>query len=331
MATKENVLVTGGAGYIGSHVALALQAAGYGVIIIDNLTTGHQSLVPPGTRFIMGDLKQTELLNKIMSEYKISAVLHLAASALLGESFRMPIEYYANNCGALCSLLQAMDLNHVRHLIFSSSASVYKNVGNRQLFENDPIIPPSPYGRTKAVAEQIIKDYADSNPNFSFVALRYFNAGGADPELRSGEWHEPETHLIPVTIKAALNITGPLHIFGTDYPTPDGTCVRDYVHVCDIAHAHLLALEHLSMGRHSAIYNLGSGVGYSVQEIIKMVEKVTDRELPVYKTERRPGDPVWLVASIQKIKQEWNWEPQNNLESIVTTAFNYEKKLSGKF
>lgn len=279
----------------------------------------------------MGDISQTELLSKILAEYKIHAVMHLAAAALLGESFRLPIEYYANNCGGLCSLLQAMDVNHVKHLIFSSSASVYKNVGNRQLFENDPIIPPSPYGRTKAVAEQIIKDYADSNPSFRFVSLRYFNAGGADPDLRSGEWHEPETHLIPVTIRAALNITGPLHIFGSDYPTPDGTCVRDYVHVCDIADAHLRALEHLSMGRPSVTYNLGSGTGFSVLEIVKTVEEVTDRDLPVHNAERRAGDPVWLVASIQKIKQEWNWEPKYSLREIVRTAFEYEKKLSGKF
>ncbi len=321
---KPNILVVGGAGYIGSHMVKDLLKAGYGVITLDNFSTGHRELLPGGKLF-EGNLGDTKLLDKIFSRHQISAVMHFAAFSLVGESVINPIKYYRNNIARTIELLAAMVRNHVKYFIFSSSAAVYGEPIEIPIKENHPCNPTNPYGATKVAIEQLLNDCDDAY-GLKSVSLRYFNAAGADESGEIGERHEPETHLIPLILKTALGERKEIKIFGTDYPTPDGTCIRDYIHVSDLAQAHLLALEALISGEKSSVYNLGNSKGYSVREVIELAGKVTGKAISVVEAERRPGDPAELVAASDKIRQDLGWKPKyEDLETIIKTAWNWHK------
>ncbi len=316
---KYSILVPGGAGYIGAHIVKELLHAGHHVITLDNLSTGHRDLVTGGL-FIEGSLKNTALLDNIFSEFQIDAVMHFAAFSLVGESVELPLKYYQNNMAGTVNLLDSMQRHEVRRFIFSSSAAVYGEPENIPITEEHPCEPTNPYGKTKHFVEQILKD-CDSAYNLRYVSLRYFNAAGADASGKIGERHTPESHLIPLILKTAAGKRENIRIFGTDYPTPDGTCVRDYIHVSDLAQAHLLALNALLHGGRSAVYNLGNNRGHSVREVIKIARKVTGRPISVIEAERRLGDPAILVASSDKIRKELGWKPRyEDLETIIRTA-----------
>ena len=319
---KTNILVVGGAGYIGSHMVKDLLRSEYGVITLDDLSTGHRELLPGGT-FYEGNLGDGKLLDKIFSNRQISAVMHFAAFSLVGESVKNPLKYYRNNIARTIELLAAMVRNNVKHFIFSSSAAVYGQPVEVPIKEDHPCNPTNPYGATKVAVEQLLNN-CDSAYGLKSVALRYFNASGADESGEIGERHEPETHLIPLILKAAKGERKDIKIFGTDYPTHDGTCIRDYVHVSDLTQAHLLALEALLSGKESSVYNLGNSKGYSVREVIELARKVTGQPIETFEAERRPGDPSELVATSDKIRQELGWKPKyENLETIITTAWNW--------
>lgn len=319
------VLVTGGAGYIGSHTVRALVDRGYRVVVLDNLSKGHREAVR-GVDLVVGDTSDGDLLRKIFREHGIRAVVHFAASSLVGESVRDPAAYYRNNVIGGIRLLDAMAGAGVPYLVFSSTAAVYGEPQEVPIPEEHPLVPANPYGATKLALEGAMRWYADAY-GLKHMALRYFNAAGADPEGDIGEDHSPETHLIPLVLKAALGILPHLPVFGTDYPTPDGTCVRDYVHVTDLAQAHVLALEALASGVPSGVYNLGNGNGYSVLEVIRAAEAVTGATIPVEYAPRRPGDPAILVASSGRAKRELGWRPvYAGLEAIIGTAWNWHKR-----
>ncbi len=314
------VLVTGGAGYIGSVVVEGLLTDGHSVVVYDNLAKGHRQSVPANIPFIESDLVDRERLIEAFREHEIEAVIHMAADSLVGESVQNPAKYYRNNVDAGLSLLDAMREAGVKRLVFSSTAAVYGEPEKQPIEEADLTNPTNPYGETKLTFERALRWY-ESAYGIRYASLRYFNAAGATE--RCGEWHDPETHLIPLVLQAATGQREYVEIYGEDYPTRDGTCVRDYIHVVDLARAHILALQIL--GERSAIYNLGcGGDGYSVREVIDVASEITGREIPIKIGSRRPGDPAVLIASSEKIKRELGWAPQfQDLRKIVDSAWQW--------
>jgi len=325
-----NILVTGGAGYIGSHTVRELAARGHRVVVLDNLSRGHQAAVG-GFELVRGDTSDTRLIKELFEKHQVEAVMHFAASSQVGESVRQPSEYYHNNVVKGLSLLDTMAHSSVRYLVFSSTAAVYGEPEEVPITEEHSTQPTNPYGATKLALEGAMRWYGDAY-GLRFTSLRYFNAAGADPAGDIGEDHDPETHLIPLVLRVALGKLPHLEVFGDDYPTPDGTCVRDYVHVNDLAAAHVLALDKMASGGPSTVYNLGNGSGYSVLEVIKAAEEVTAKPVKVKMGARRPGDPAVLVAGSQKIKDELGWEPRFvDLRSIVDTAWRWHRSHPAGF
>lgn len=319
------VLVAGGAGYIGSQVALDLARNGHQPVVIDNLSKGHRAAVKAG-RLVEGDLSDSNLVKKVLTEEKIEAVIHLAAYSLVGESVLDPGKYFQNNIANGIILLDAMRACGVKFFVLSSTAAVYGEPESTPITEEHPKKPTNPYGFSKLTLEGILEAY-DRAYGLRYISLRYFNAAGADPEAEIGEDHHPESHLIPIVLQTALGTRDSIQLFGTDYPTTDGTCVRDYIHVADLSQAHLLALKSLSEGAPSNIYNLGNGHGYSNLEVIETARKVTGKEVKVIQAPRRPGDPAILVASSERIKRELRWNPKYpKLEEIISTAWNWHQK-----
>ncbi len=322
------ILVTGGAGYIGSHAVLTLQNAGYEVIVLDNLVYGHQDLVETvlQAKLIVGDTCDRALLQQVFSQYKIDAVMHFAAYAYVGESVTQPAKYYQNNVVGTFTLLEAMLEAGVNNLVFSSTCATYGEPDSVPIKEEQPQNPINPYGATKLMVERMLQDFSRAY-DFRSVCLRYFNAAGADPEARLGEDHNPETHLIPLVLQTALGNRESISIFGTDYDTPDGSCVRDYIHILDIAQAHILALEYLLQDGKTDVFNLGNGNGFSVKQVIETARKVTGKEIKVQMSDRRPGDPPVLVGSAAKARNILGWQPQYpNLEDIIAHAWQWHQK-----
>jgi len=321
-----SILVVGGAGYIGTHMVKRLLAEGLDVIVLDDLSTGHEDLLPGGD-FIRGDLGDTALLDHIFTENKIDAVMHFAAFSLVGESVQKPLKYFGNNVAKTVALLDAMVRNDVDHFVFSSSAAVYGEPEIVPIDESHPCNPTNPYGASKLMVERILSE-CDTAHGLKSISLRYFNAAGADDSAAIGEKHTFESHLIPLVLKVATGERENIQIFGGDYDTPDGTAVRDYIHVNDLAEAHVLALEALLNGKQSTQYNLGNNQGYSVREVIACARKVTGREIKAVETGRRAGDPAVLVASSEKITRELDWQPRyGDLETIIETAWQGEKRV----
>ena len=322
---NKKILVVGGAGYIGAHMVRQLANARHDVVVLDNLSTGSRKLVQAG-EFIQGNLGDSNLLDRLFAEHAFDAVMHFAAFSQVGESMHQPLLYYRNNLAETIALLDAMVRHDVKRFIFSSTAAVYGEPVAIPIAEDHPCAPTNPYGNTKLAVERMLAD-CDAAYGLKYTALRYFNAAGADESGEIGELHEPETHLIPIVLRAADGMIDHIRLFGTDYATTDGTCIRDYVHVNDLAQAHLLALDALLKGGDSAIYNLGSSSGYSVREVIGKAEGVTGKKIPVVEAPRRPGDPAILVASSEKIQRELGWTPvYDNLEKIIQTAWNWHLK-----
>jgi UDP-glucose-4-epimerase GalE len=318
------ILVTGGAGYIGSHTVKLLLARGHDVRVYDNLAMGHRAAVP-AERLIVGDLHEPDRLDHALLIHRIEAVIHFAASAYVGESVRDPGKYYRNNVAGALSLLEAMRRQDVKRIVFSSTCATYGVPLQVPITEEEPQRPINPYGRTKLMIEQALADYSAAY-GIGYAALRYFNAAGAAADGSIGEDHDPETHLIPLVLQAALGQRPHIEVFGTDYPTADGTCIRDYIHVDDLAEAHILALGKLTDGA-ALRYNVGTGRGYSVREVIQTAEAVTRRKLPVKEGPRRAGDPPELVASPAKIMKELGWKPRYiELAPIIETAWNWHRK-----
>jgi UDP-glucose 4-epimerase len=319
----STILVTGGAGYIGSHVVRELLRQNRKPVVFDNLQTGHRDAAK-GALFIEGDLSDQKKLKETFQSHPIDTVIHLAADCLVGESVQNPVKYFNNNVKNGLNLLELMEEFNIRKFVFSSSAAVYGDPNTIPIREDHPCLPTNPYGETKWILEKVLQAFHDGG-KLDFISLRYFNAAGADPDGQYGEDHFPETHLIPLVIKAALNGTS-VPVFGTDYPTPDGTCIRDYIHITDLAQAHILALKKLEQKRISGIYNLGNENGFSVREVIETVGKISDREILSVDSSRRPGDPARLVASSKKIREELGWAPDfPDLETIVETAWKWHK------
>ena len=317
------ILVTGGAGYIGSHAVKLFLARGHDVWVYDNLSFGHRAAVP-AERLIVGDLADTHRLDHLILQQRIEAVVHFAAWTFVGESVREPAKYYQNNVVNTLGLLECLRRHRVGRFVFSSTAATFGVPEQMPITEETPQQPINPYGASKLMVERILSDYAKAYA-WGYAALRYFNASGASPDATIGEDHHPETHLIPLVIQAATGQRPHIEVFGTDYPTPDGTCVRDYIHVDDLAEAHLLALERLQPGSELR-YNLGIGRGYSVREVIRTVEEVTGKKVPVKEGARRAGDPPVLVASSEKIQRELGWRPRyGDLRAIVETAWNWHR------
>lgn len=318
------VLVTGGAGYIGSHTAAELLLAKEDTVIIDNLQKGHKDAIIGG-KFYKGDLRDGEFLDKVFSENDIDSVIHFAADSLVGESVGDPLKYYNNNMVSTLKLLTKMKDCAVKNIVFSSTAAAYGEPENTPILETDRTLPTNPYGETKLSVEKALK-WADNAYGIKYVSLRYFNAAGAHVSGSIGEDHRPETHLIPIILQVALGKREYIQIFGDDYNTPDGSCVRDYIHVTDLANAHILALRKLRNGGESSIYNLGNGKGFSVKEVVALVRKVTGAGIKEVIAPRRAGDPAVLVASSDRIQKELKWEPKyNELSTIIETAWNWHK------
>jgi len=316
------VLVIGGAGYIGSHTARALKKAGYDVIIFDNLSTGYE-LLATGFELVKGDMLDAAALARVLP--RAQAIMHFAAHAYVGESVTNPRKYFHNNVEGGLSLLNAALEAGVKKIIFSSTCAVYGEPAKVPIEENIPRQPVNPYGVSKLFFEQALEAY-DHAYGFRFASLRYFNAAGADESGEIGELHEPETHLIPLALAAAAGTRPELQVFGSDYPTPDGTCIRDYIHVNDLASAHVKALEHLTAGNDSFAVNLGTGTGASVREVISAVEKATGKRVPHKIVPRRPGDPPALVANPAKAQKLLNWKATRGLDNIVGTAWNWMER-----
>lgn len=318
-----SILVTGGAGYIGSHTVRYLKEKNEDVIVLDNLQTGYKESVDV-EKFYKLDLRDKEI-DRVFKENEITGVIHFAANSLVGVSVREPYEYYDNNVyGTLC-LLKAMMENNVKNIVFSSTAAVYGEPKNVPILESDLTIPTNPYGETKLTMEKMMK-WFDNAYGTKYVSLRYFNAAGAHEKGDIGECHNPETHLIPLILQVPLGEREKVSIFGDDYDTPDGTCIRDYIHVWDLADAHYLAYKYMLDGNNSEIFNLGSGNGFSVKEVVDVARRVTGHEIPAEIADRRPGDPAVLVASSEKIKKTLGWNPQRtNLEEIIQDAWRFHK------
>ncbi|MDO4920590.1 MAG: UDP-glucose 4-epimerase GalE [Phascolarctobacterium sp.] len=320
-----NILVTGGAGYIGSHVVEELQKSGFTPIVYDNFSTGHAAAVPEDVQLVEGDIHDVRFARHIMEQFEIDAVIHFAASSLVGESMVDPAKYYFNNVEGSLHLLEAMRGAGVDRIVFSSTAAVYGEPEQVPITEDSKLQPTNVYGRSKLMIEKMLADY-DMAYDFRYVALRYFNAAGASPTRDIGEDHSPESHLIPLILKTAQGVRKQVAIFGTDYPTEDGTCIRDYIHVCDLAKAHVLALQHLLKGGDSRVYNLGSENGFSVRQMIDCAKKVTAVDFTVVEETRRAGDPAVLIASSEKIRSELGWVPQHSsVEEVIGTAWKWHK------
>jgi len=322
------ILVTGGAGYIGSHVVKRLGEKGYNIVVYDNLSQGHREMVTYG-RLVEGDLSETSRLAGLIQEHGVTGVIHFAAHCLVGESEENPRKYYLNNVVNTLHLLDAMLKTGVRRIVFSSSAAVYGEPLRLPIEEDHPTVPTNVYGQTKLMMENILEKYASAY-DLQYAALRYFNAAGADEGAAIGEDHKPESHLIPLVLDVALGRKKEITIFGTDYDTPNGTCVRDYIHVSDLAEAHILALEDLSQTGRSSAYNLGNGKGFSVREVIETAERVTGKKIGTVEGNRRKGDPARLVASSARIMKKLGWHPAYaDLETIVATAWNFHRRRFG--
>lgn len=319
------ILIVGGAGYIGSHINKMLTENGYETVVFDNLSYGHEDFVKWGS-LERGDLGNIESIREVFRKYQINAVMHFAAFAYVGESVEDPQKYYQNNVCNTLNLLQVMLEFDVKKLVFSSTCATYGSPIEIPITENHPQNPINPYGKGKLMVETVLKDYSDAY-NFNYVSLRYFNAAGADPDAEIGENHDPETHLIPLILDAASGIRENIQIFGTDYDTEDGTCIRDYIHVTDLADAHLKALKYLENGGKSDYFNLGNGNGFSVQEVIDRAKQVTGKQILAIEAERRAGDPPILVGSSDKIRNVLNWKPKyNDLTAIIETAWKWHEK-----
>ena len=327
MSSKQTILVTGGAGYIGSHAALALKNAGYDVIILDNLSYGHQEIVDSvlQVKLVVGDTSDHSLLDKLFTEHQIDAVMHFAAYIAVGESVKEPGKYYSNNVASTLNLVEAMLAHGINKIVFSSTCAVYGMPKEVPMTEDHPHNPLSPYAASKDMVERILSDF-DTAFNLKSVVFRYFNACGAEPGGKLGEDHTPETHLIPLALLTALGKRDKLYIFGTDYDTPDGTCVRDYIHVNDLADAHVLGLKYLLSGGRSESFNLGNGNGFSVREVIETAREVTGLEIPATESDRRPGDAPILVGSSDKVRSVLGWNPQYaDLKQIINHAWQWHQ------
>jgi UDP-glucose 4-epimerase len=321
------VLVTGGAGYIGSHMVLALLDAGESVVAVDNLSTGFWWALPKEVPLVVGDMGDRELIEKTIREHKVEAIAHFAAKIVVPESVADPLGYYLNNTVKSRALIEAAVASGVKHFIFSSTAAVYGEPTTIPVPEDLPLNPVSPYGRSKLMTEWMLQDTAVAH-DLRYVILRYFNVAGADPKGRSGQSTANATHLIKVAAQTALGDRPKIEVFGTDYPTSDGSCVRDYIQVSDLADAHLAALRHLRRGGQSLTCNCGYGRGYSVLEVIEVVKRVSGVDFPVTISPRRPGDPAAIVARADRIRAELGWQPQHDdLEGIVSQALSWERSL----
>ncbi|RAK22092.1 UDP-galactose 4-epimerase [Anoxybacillus vitaminiphilus] len=318
------ILVCGGAGYIGSHAVYRLIEKGEQVVVVDNLQTGHIKAVHPQAHFYKGDIRDREFLRNVFRKHDIETVVHFAANSLVGESMQEPLKYYDNNVYGTQVLLEVMNEFAVKQIVFSSTAAVYGEPKQIPIVETDPTVPTSTYGETKLAMEKMMK-WVSRSHGIRYISLRYFNVAGAYGMI-IGEDHNPETHLIPLVLKVALGQRDEIHIFGDDYDTPDGTCIRDYIHVVDLVDAHILAVEKLRSGAESSIYNLGNGNGFSVKEVIEAARRVTGHDIPARVVPRRAGDPARLVASSEKAKRELGWEPKyTNIDEIVASAWQWHQ------
>ena len=327
LAVKKNILVVGGAGYIGSHMVKMLFDNGHHVVTLDNLSGGHRDAVLGG-EFVLGDLAEPDQLDALFRHHSFDSVMHFASYIQVGESVREPQKYYQNNVVNSLNLLNAMVAHGVKEFIFSSSAAIFGEPKYSPIDESHPEQPMNPYGASKLMVERILRDY-DTAYGIKSICLRYFNAAGADPDGQLGERHEPETHLIPLLLQVAAGRLPYVTAFGQDYDTPDGTCIRDYIHVTDLCQAHLRALQSLWQGMDSAAFNLGNGHGYSVREVIEVARQITGREIPVVYSARRPGDPARLVAKSALAQQILGWTPQYaSLQQIIAHAWGWEKMRS---
>ncbi|MGB6409128.1 MAG: UDP-glucose 4-epimerase GalE [Planococcus donghaensis] len=319
------ILVCGGAGYIGSHTVKELVNT-YDVVVLDNLTTGFEQLIDSKATFIKGDLGDSAILDKIFTTHNIDAVFHFAANSLVGESVQNPLKYYRNNVSATLVLLEKMIEHGVKRFIFSSTAATYGIPDTDMITEETATNPINPYGRSKLMIEQILADLAHVH-DFQYVVLRYFNAAGAHESGEIGESHDPESHLIPIVLQHLLGQRDKISVFGTDYETADGTCIRDYIHVTDLARAHILSYEGMASGKiANKTYNLGNGAGYSVKEIIETCQKISGKNAAIEYAERRAGDPAALVASSHKISKELGWQPAFDLNAIISSAWTWHSK-----
>ena len=325
----KKILVTGGAGYIGSHVVKALGEQGYEVLVYDNLSTGNDWAVLHG-RLAIGELADRAALDRVIDGFRPDAVMHFAASIVVSESVAEPLKYYRNNTATTLNLLEALADHGVGRFIFSSTAAVYGIPTVSPVTESAPLAPINPYGTSKMMTELVLRDLAEANPGFHYVALRYFNVAGADGMNRIGQAYRNPTHLITRALKTASGTYPELQVFGTDYDTPDGTCIRDYIHVDDLASAHVLALESLLLGGESAVFNCGYGRGYSVREVVATARKITGMDFTVTESGRRDGDPPALVADSSLIQSTLGWRPRyDDLGYIIGTAWAWEQKISG--
>jgi len=324
--SQRSILVTGGAGYIGAHACKTLAEAGYMPVAYDNLVYGHRQSVKWGP-LEEGDIGDRRRLETVLKKYNPTAVMHFAAYAYVGESVENPAKYYRNNVSGTLALLESLKNFGIDKIIFSSTCATYGMPKQMPIGEDHPQYPINPYGRSKLMIEWILRDFAAAY-DLKFVSLRYFNAAGADPDAEIGEDHTPETHLIPLVLDTALDRRDHLEIFGTDYDTPDGTCIRDYIHVTDLAAAHLRALEYLGDGGESNVFNLGNGNGFSVREVISAARKLTGRDITCVESERRPGDPPVLIGSSEKIRKILSWDPVfTTIEAIIETAWKWQNKI----
>lgn len=320
-----SILITGAAGYIGSHNVRYFLEKGYDIIALDNLATGYKKSLPENLKFYEVDLREEEKLKKVFEENKIDGVIHFAASSLVGESVEKPYEYYHNNVYSMICLLKAMNDADVKKIVFSSTAATYGEPKSVPITEENETNPTNPYGQTKLAMEEMMK-WFDNAYDMKYVSLRYFNAAGAYEDGQIGEAHNPETHLIPIILQVPLGKRESVSIYGDDYETRDGTCIRDYVHIMDLSDAHLKAYEYLQKGGKSEIFNLGSGNGYSVKEVIEEARKVTGHEIPALAVERRAGDPAVLIASSEKIEKKLGWKRQrDDIKTIITDAWRWHK------
>lgn len=317
------ILVLGGAGYIGSHAVDQLIEQGKQVVVVDNLLTGHRQAIHPAATFNEGDIRDKAFLQSVFEKETIDGVIHFAASSLVGESVEKPLKYFNNNVYGMQVLLEVMKEHQVKHIVFSSTAATYGEPDHSPITEETPTNPKNPYGESKLIMEKMMR-WCDEAYGMKYVALRYFNVAGAKSDASIGEDHDPETHLVPIILQAALGQRKEVAIFGEDYDTPDGTCVRDYVHVEDLIAAHLLALEYLQKGNESNVFNLGSNHGYSVKEMVEAARNVTKKEIPARVAPRRAGDPSTLVASSEKARKVLGWKPvYTDVEAIIETAWNW--------
>jgi len=320
------ILVTGGAGYIGSHTRYFLEKQGYSVLVVDNLGRGYREAVPPAILHTL-DLRETDKLTSLLEKHHVDAVIHFAAYIAVGESTKNPLLYFENNVGGSLSLLEAMARAGVKRVVFSSTAAAYGTPARVPIVEDEPYAPINPYGESKVIVERML-EWLDRYQEFRSIRLRYFNACGAEPDAGLGERHEPETHLIPLILRA-IQTGSPVTLFGDDYPTEDGTCIRDYIHVSDLAEAHVFAVEHLLKGGASNVFNVGTGSGHSVKEVVASVERVTGKKVPFTMGPRREGDPASLVADSSKLQTTLGWKPNRaDLDRIVSDAWKFAQSLA---